>query len=173
MNAWFILSIVLNIILLLLLFFKSALNEVLLDIYKTRKEKKRKRKEDLIKLRSLLWDFSSAFARTAMFGLIYFRTNHVDELKDIEPAYKASQERFDLTAKSLQDLKFDLDPKIRGRLDEVLTEGTKCVAMAINSKLNIFHDIKFMGLKDFIKYSTDTQQLCMDFAKDVEAMIIA
>lgn len=58
MKLFFIFSVILNIVLLSIVFFKSALNEILLDLFKSHRQKQEKLLTGLLDLHSLMFEYN-------------------------------------------------------------------------------------------------------------------
>lgn len=77
MKLVLILSIILNILFLIIIFFKSALNEILSDLYKRHRQKQENIIANLINLRILMFEYSSLLG-DILFQIIFARFKNVD-----------------------------------------------------------------------------------------------
>ncbi|MFH1094069.1 MAG: hypothetical protein V1739_07980 [Candidatus Omnitrophota bacterium] len=114
MNIWLIISIIINIVLGICLFFKSALNDLLVELVKSIKEKALKLKEHDIELFNLFLkvlpsDGSIKFIDEWNMAGFSFRWSEFDQLKEF--AEKWTTPEYEFTDKKIEKLRSELQKK--------------------------------------------------------------
>ncbi len=175
MSIGYLISIIFNTIfvslLVLLFFFRNAVNDWFIQKIKRTEDKNKEERENLKKLRNLLMEYQSVISLYPLHLMAYFRGN-TDDVKFIEPYFKDSEEKHSLVNKQLLELKPDLDMDTRDRLTALMTEMGKLTIAAAGQKFEKFVvGFQHMNMNEFIAAMVSTQQLCSNFISDIEKRI--
>lgn len=169
MSIGLIISLGVNGLLVIALFFRDALNKWLFHKIKLKEGINKEERENLKKLRSLLYEYGFSFNTFAMHGLIYFKGD-AESVNFITPYFNKSEEKFNSIDKELKELKPDLNSAIRDRLDNLILEVSKIILTSAGAE-RFVKGLKTMNIDEFINAIVLARQHCSEFISDIEKKI--
>lgn len=169
MSIGLIISLGANVLLVIALFFRDALNKWLFHKIKLEEDEKKEERETLKRLRNLLYEFGFTFNIFALHGLIYFKGD-AESIKFITPYFNKSEEKFNSINKELTELKPDLNSAIRDRLDNLIVEVSKIILTSAGAE-RFVEGLKTMNIEEFINAIVLARQHCSEFISDIEKKI--
>jgi len=133
-NIWLLLY---SGIITILLFLKSSINEILLDLYKRWKDKKEKRRKTLIEMRNLLLDYHTYYIKVMLFGIPYF-TKGIDKdtLAEFGSYFKPANNALNECSKKIDILLFEVPKKLSDQAKPVLSDASNLLLELLPAKLN-------------------------------------
>lgn len=169
--VWFVVSLAFNAFFLLVIFFRSALNEILVDKYKSCKKNKEKKKQNLLKLRSLAIDYSTSTLALSMQGIVYMKAQTPGGIKESKPHYDKTQNDHEKAQKGLSNLRIELPKSFQNRIDSLMAESTKCKNYALlvrSGNVGAVSGLENWTDEDFIKCIESLQAICAELSISIE-----
>ena len=140
-NPLLIISLIVNLVLLLLVFFKSALNEIVKEWWLYKRKAKREKREKLIALRSYILEIGH-LSNMVLFGLASLKVVTDEETKQFNEKYSDdSRKKWGEIRQKISDEEIHYPIELRNDIGSFITDIQGLIAQILKEPITYKEDL--------------------------------